>query len=218
MRERQRLVNEIAAEAKAAADYTARPVLDARVMEAMAKVPRHEFVPPSETSYAYVDGALPIGHGQTISQPFIVALMTDILQPAPDQIVLEIGTGSGYQAAVLAELVHKVYTIEVIPELAEDARARLERLGYRNIQVRLGNGREGWPEHAPYDGIIVTAASSDVPAPLVAQLRTGGRMVIPLGAEPRHQDLTLIEKHAAGELRQRSVLPVAFVPLVEPAR
>src|SRR5262249_40926600 len=151
-----------------------------------AKVPRHEFVPAAEERHAYINNALPIGHGQTISQPYIVALMTDLLDPEPDHCVLEIGTGSGYQAAVLAELVRQVYSMEVIPELAMAARERLLRLGYRNIDIALGDGNGGWPEHAPYDGVIVTAASQKVPEALLAQLRNGGRMAVPIG-ESRSQ-------------------------------
>jgi protein-L-isoaspartate(D-aspartate) O-methyltransferase len=207
------LIAEIAAEAAATADYTGRPAFGAHVMAAMAEVPRHEFVPPSEEAYAYVNNALPIGHGQTISQPYIVALMTDLLNPQPDQVVLEIGTGSGYQAAVLSGLVRQVYSIEVIPELASQAQETLQRLGYRNVRVKAGDGNAGWPEHAPYDGIIVTAAAARVPAPLLAQLADGGRMVVPVG-ESASQELVLITKSAAGQVSERGILPVAFVPLV----
>jgi protein-L-isoaspartate(D-aspartate) O-methyltransferase len=207
------MVEEIAAEAAATADYTGRAAFDARVMAAMASVPRHEFVPPAEEAYAYVNNALAIGHGQTISQPYVVALMTDLLDPRPDHSVLEIGTGSGYQAAVLSGLVRQVYSIEVIPELAAEASERLRRLGYRNVTVKAGDGNAGWPEHAPYDGIIVTAAAAKVPAALLAQLRDGGRLVIPVG-ESGSQELVLIEKSASGAISERSILPVAFVPLI----
>jgi protein-L-isoaspartate(D-aspartate) O-methyltransferase len=207
------MIEEIAAEAAATADYTGRLAFDGRVMAAMASVRRHEFVPPVEETYAYINNALPIGHGQTISQPYIVALMTDLLDPRPDHSVLEIGTGSGYQAAVLSELVRQVYSIEVIPELAAEAEERLRRLGYRNVSVKAGDGNAGWPEHAPYDGIIVTAAAAKVPQALLAQLRNGGRMVIPVG-ESESQELVLIEKSASGAIAERNVLPVAFVPLV----
>jgi protein-L-isoaspartate(D-aspartate) O-methyltransferase len=207
------MIEEIAAEAAATADYTGRPAFDARVMAAMASVPRHAFVPPAEEAYAYINNALPIGHGQTISQPYIVALMTDLLDPRPDHTVLEIGTGSGYQAAVLSELVRQVYSIEVIPELAAEASERLQRLGYRNVSVKAGDGNAGWPEHAPYDGIIVTAAPAKVPAALLAQLRNGGRMIIPVGKNGV-QELVLIEKTAEGGVSERNILPVAFVPLV----
>jgi protein-L-isoaspartate(D-aspartate) O-methyltransferase len=208
------LLEEIVDEAAATAEYTGRSAFDPRVMAALAKVPRHEFVPADEERYAYVNNALPIGYGQTISQPYIVALMTDMLDPQPDHIVLEIGTGSGYQAAVLAELVRWVYSIEVIPELAEEACDRLARLGYRNVSVRTGDGNAGWPEQAPFDGIIVTAAASAVPQALQDQLRNGGRMIIPIGRDLR-QDLVLMEKSATGEIRERNLLPVAFVPLVQ---
>ncbi len=213
MNRRQTMIEEIAAEAQATADYTGRPAFDGRVMAAMASVPRHEFVPPAEAAYAYINNALPIGHGQTISQPYIVALMTDLLNPQPDHSVLEIGTGSGYQAAILSKLVRQVYSIEVIPELAAEAQARLLRLGYGNVRVKAGDGNSGWPEHAPYDGIIVTAAAAKVPEALLAQLRNGGRMVIPVG-ESGGQELVLIEKSASGAVTERDVLPVAFVPLV----
>ena len=208
------MIDEIAAEAAATADYTGRPAFDEHVMTAMASVPRHEFVPPSEEAYAYVNNALPIGHGQTISQPYIVALMTDLLDPRPDHVVLEIGTGSGYQAAVLAGLVRQVYSIEVIPELVAQAEKTLLRLGYRNVAVKAGDGNAGWPEHAPYDGIIVTAAAPRVPQTLLAQLANGGRMVVPVG-ESGSQELILITKSADGRVDERSILPVAFVPLVK---
>jgi len=213
MNRRKAMLEAIAADAAATAEYTGHRLLDVRVMAAMAKVPRHEFVPPDEAGYAYVNEALPIGYGQTISQPFIVALMTDLLEPRPEHRISEIGTGSGYQAAVLAELAGHVYTIEAIPELAEEASARLSRLGYRNVSVRAGDGNDGWPEHAPFDGVIVTAAAAEIPHPLLQQLRPGGRLVIPIGP-PRNQELTLVEKSAAGEVSERVVLPVAFVPLV----
>jgi protein-L-isoaspartate(D-aspartate) O-methyltransferase len=209
------MIEEIAAEAAATADYTGRSTFQERVMAAMASVPRHAFVPPSEEAYAYINNALPIGHGQTISQPYIVALMTDLLDPRPDHNVLEIGTGSGYQAAILAQLVRQVHSIEVIPELAAEASERLQRLGYGNVSVKAGDGNAGWPEHAPYDGIIVTAAAEKVPAALLAQLRNGGRMIIPVGESGSgSQELVLIEKSAGGALSERSILPVAFVPLV----
>jgi protein-L-isoaspartate(D-aspartate) O-methyltransferase len=210
---RQALIEEIAREAEETAGYTGRAAFDPRVMAAMAKVPRHEFVPPEEEPSAYVNTALPIGHGQTISQPYIVALMTDLLNPQPTHVVLEIGAGSGYQAAVLAELVRHVYSIEVIPELAAEASERLARLGYRNVSIRVGDGHAGWAEQAPFDGIIVTAAAPQVPQALLTQLRNGGRMAIPIGRR-YSQDLILIEKSATGETSERNLLPVAFVPLV----
>lgn len=211
------MVREIADEARATASYTGRPAFSPRVMAAMGKVPRHKFVPPSEEAFAYVNGPLPIGYGQTISQPYIVALMTELIDPAPDDVVLEIGTGSGYQAAILAELVREVYSVEVVPELAEEAAARLKALGYANVQVRSGDGNAGWPEHGPYDAILVTAAGPRVPPALVEQLKPGGRMVIPIGGWHRDQELTIVEKDEKGQVRERPVLPVAFVPLVEEA-
>jgi len=213
MSRHQDLIREITEDAAATADYTGRAAFSPQVMAAMARVPRHKFVPAEEAQLAYINNALPIGYGQTISQPYIVALMTDLLDPRPDHVVLEIGTGSGYQAAVLSTLVRWVYSIEVIPELANEARERLLRLGYRNISVKAGDGNAGWPEHAPFDGIIVTAAAPTVPDALTAQLRKGGRMVIPIGWAQR-QDLILIEKSQDGAIRERTLLPVAFVPLV----
>jgi protein-L-isoaspartate(D-aspartate) O-methyltransferase len=207
------MLDEIAADAAATAAYTGRAAFDPRVMQALATIPRHEFVPAGEERHAYVNNALPIGHGQTISQPYIVALMTQMLEPRPDGIVLEIGTGSGYQTAVLSQLVRQVYSIEVILELANEARTRLARLGFANISLKVGDGSAGWPEHAPFDGIIVTAAAAAVPDALLAQLGRGGRMVIPVGSQQR-QELMLIEKSTTGEVRQRDLLPVAFVPLV----
>jgi len=211
---RQRLVAEIAEDMAVTADSTGRSALGERVAHAIADVPRHEFVTEKERFLAYNNSALPIGCGQTISQPFIVALMTDLLDPAPEDTVLEIGTGSGYQAAVLSELVHAVYSVEVFPDLAASAQAKLQRLGYQNVSVKVGDGSDGWPEHAPYDGIIVTAAALELPPALVAQLKPGGRMVIPIGEPGGFQTLMLVTKSAAGELEERPVLSVAFVPLV----
>jgi protein-L-isoaspartate(D-aspartate) O-methyltransferase len=190
----------------------ARGIENAKVLAAMGRVPRHEFVPSLLRGLAYDDRPLPIGHDQTISQPFIVAFMTEALKPAPGDRVLEIGTGSGYQAAVLAELVAKVYTIEIVAPLGERARADLARLGYANVHVRIGDGYEGWPEHAPFDAIIVTCSPEHVPAPLVEQLRDGGRMIIPVGDSSSVQDLVLLEKRG-GKVMQRAVLPVRFVPM-----
>jgi len=212
-RRRAAMLREIAAEAVATARYSGRPAFDPRVMAALGRVPRHEFVPAAEQPLAYVNAPLAIGHGQTISQPYIVALMSDLLRVEPDHVVLEVGTGCGYQAAVLAELARRVYSVEVIPELAEAAAARLRRLGYDNVEVRAADGYQGWPEHAPYDGIIVTAAAPAVPPPLVAQLKAGGRLVIPVGTGYLGQDLMVLDKTAAGETEARSILPVAFVPL-----
>jgi protein-L-isoaspartate(D-aspartate) O-methyltransferase len=189
-----------------------RDIDDPRVLEAMRRVPRHEFLPPHLRDEAYSDYPLPIGHDQTISQPYIVAFMTQALQPRPGDRVLEIGTGSGYQAAVLAELVAEVYTIEIVAPLGERARSDLARLGYGNVHVRIGDGYAGWPEHAPFDAIIVTCAPEDVPQPLVDQLRDGGRMIIPVGDQRRGQELYLLEKRG-DEVVRRAILPVRFVPM-----
>jgi protein-L-isoaspartate(D-aspartate) O-methyltransferase len=193
---------------------TGRDQLDARVMNAMRDVPRDVFVPEAMRPAAFENGPLPIGHGQTISQPYIVALMTDLLQIEPDHRVLEIGTGSGYQTAVLSLLAGEVYTVEVVTALADAAAQLLESLGYDNIRSRTGNGYEGWAEHAPYDGIIVTAAAPHIPSPLLEQLKPGGRMVIPVGQPHSYQELMLVQKTLQGETRIDSVLGVAFVPLV----
>jgi protein-L-isoaspartate(D-aspartate) O-methyltransferase len=184
------------------------------VRKAMGKVERHRLVPASDRARAYRNHPLPIGGGQTISQPYIVALSTDLLVPKPGDVVLEVGTGSGYQAAVLAEIVSKVYSIEIIPALGNEARKRLEELGYRNIEVRIGDGYAGWPEKAPFDGIVVTAAAPRVPPALVEQLKPGGRMVIPVGGEGDIQYLKLLTKRADGGVDEKKVLPVRFVPLV----
>jgi protein-L-isoaspartate(D-aspartate) O-methyltransferase len=188
-----------------------RNIRNERVLEVMGRVPRHEFVPASQQAEAYDDHPLPIGYGQTISQPFIVAFMTEALDPKPTDRVLEIGTGSGYQAAVLAELVSEVYSIEIVKPLAEQARETLQRLGYRNVQVKAGDGHQGWPEHGPFDAIIVTCAPERVPQPLVDQLRDGGRMMVPVGGG-FDQELVLLEKRGSS-VRQRAVLPVRFVPM-----
>lgn len=188
----------------------ARGVKDPRVLDAMRAVPRHRFVPASQASRAYDDNPLPIGWDQTISQPYIVALMTELLELAPGDKVLEIGTGSGYQAAVLAELADSVFSIEIVPELAEFARENLAAAGYRNANVRAGDGYRGWPEAAPFPAIIVTAAPDHIPEPLIEQLAEGGRLVIPVGDV--YQELMVAEK-AEGRLRLRSVIPVRFVPM-----
>jgi protein-L-isoaspartate(D-aspartate) O-methyltransferase len=185
-----------------------------RVLDAVSRVPRHVFVPAALEPRAYVNAALPIGRGQTISQPSLVALMTELLHPQPDHVVLEIGTGSGYQAAILAQLVGRVYSLERIGELAESARDRLARLACENVEIRYTDGCNGWPEHGPYDGIIVTAAAANMPLALVDQLKPGGIMVVPVGSGILAQQLVLLKKDKAGRVRQRSVLPVAFVPLV----
>lgn len=189
-----------------------RGIRDRRVLDAIAKVPREEFVPESMRAQAYADSALPIGHDQTISQPFIVAFMTEQLRLQPNDRVLEIGTGSGYQVAVLSELVKDVYTIEIVESLAKDASARLARLGYSNAHVKVGDGFQGWPEVAPFDAIIVTCAPDKVPPPLTKQLKDGGRMIIPVGSG-MDQQLYLLEKKN-GELVQTAILPVRFVPMV----
>ena len=186
-------------------------VVDESVLEAMLSVPRHLFVPESHRRGAYSDRALPIGHDQTISQPYIVALMTQLAAPTPEKRALDIGTGSGYQAAVLAALVREVYSIEIVCPLAEEAADRLESLGYDNVTVRCGDGYQGWEEHAPFDIIIVAAAPDHVPQPLVDQLAPGGRMVIPVG--DLSQNLLLIEKHADGTTEQQTLVPVRFVPM-----
>ena len=189
-----------------------RGIHDERVLAAMAKVPREEFVPENLRDKSYTDSAVPVGHDQTISQPFIVAYMTELLRLQPTDRVLEIGTGSGYHAAVLAELAKDVYTIEIIEPLATDASARLARLGYNNAHVKVGDGYQGWPEVAPFDAIIVTCAPDKVPQPLTQQLKEGGRMIVPVGSGIMDQQLYLLEK-INGELAQRAILPVRFVPM-----
>ncbi|MFQ5939162.1 MAG: protein-L-isoaspartate(D-aspartate) O-methyltransferase [Alphaproteobacteria bacterium] len=211
----RQMVEEIEAEVRETQAWLGKNALDPRVMAAMAKVPRHEFVPPDEEHLAYVNAPLPIGHGQTISQPYIVAVMTDMVAPEDDHMVLEVGAGSGYQAAILAEVVKQVYTIEIVPALAEQAREALTRLGYANVALSTGDGRLGWAEHAPFDAIVVTAAARKVPPALIDQLKPGGRMAIPIGGRFMSQDLTLVEKAMDGKVSKRSILPVAFVPLVK---
>lgn len=198
---------------RSSASYTGRNELGQRVMAAMASVPREEFVLPAYRHLAYDNTPLPIEADQTISQPLIVALMTDLLDPQPADVMLEVGTGSGYQAAVLSELVAHVYSVEIVEELAETAAEVLTRLGYDNVTVRAGDGYAGWPEHAPFDGIIVTAAAEKIPPPLLQQLKPGGKLVIPVGAKNGYQELLLVEVDDDGEVRKRSVLPVRFVPL-----
>ena len=211
---KQRLLIEIVAEVRETARYTGRAALNPRVMAAMAAAPREAFVPPVYAEEAYVNAPLPIGCGQTISQPYIVALMTDLLDADADDTVLEVGCGSGYQAAVLARLVKYVYSMEIVEVLADQARERLRRLGCANVEVRCGDGYSGWPAHAPFDAIIVTAAAPWIPPALIEQLKPGGRLVIPIGQPFSAQELVVVEKDADGAIRQRSVLPVAFVPLV----
>ena len=195
------------------AQETGRPGLDPRVLATLGKVERHQFVPPAQQRYAYENRPLPIGHGQTISQPYIVALMTDLARVAAGDAVLEIGTGSGYQAAVLAELAKSVHSIEIIEPLGASARERLAQLGYRNVAVKVADGYYGWAEQGPFDAILVTAAASHVPPPLVRQLKPGGRMVIPVGTAFLTQHLMLVEKRRDGSVVSRQVLPVSFVPL-----
>jgi protein-L-isoaspartate(D-aspartate) O-methyltransferase len=194
-----------------------RDITDARVLAAMAKVPRHRFVGSAFAGEAYADRPLPIEHGQTISQPYIVALMTQLLELQGPERVLEVGTGSGYQAAILAELAKQVYTIEILPALAKSAAARLRALGYANVETRAGDGYQGWPDQAPFDAIVVTAGASHIPQPLVAQLKEGGRLVIPVDAAVGYQVLLQCRKER-GQLTKRSIAPVRFVPLVEPRR
>ena len=201
-RERQKMVQE---------QLVPRGIKDGRVLAAMAKVPREEFVPPESRAASYEDGPLPIGYDQTISQPYIVAFMTEQLRLSPTDRVLEVGTGSGYQAAILAELAGEVYTIEIVAPLAQSAEAALQRLGYKNVHVKAGDGYKGWPEHAPFDAIIVTCAPDHVPQPLVDQLKEGGRMIIPVGPTLA-QELYLLEKRN-GQVRQSAVLEVRFVPM-----
>ena len=212
-RERVTLLQEIAAMARDTGAETGRPVFSARVMAAMVKVPRHRFVSATYGALAYANRPLPIGHGQTISQPYIVALMTELLDAKPGDAVLEIGTGSGYQAAVLAELVARVYSIEIIEPVGKNAAALLQQLGYKNIETRIGDGYVGWPERAPFDAIIVTAAAAQVPPALVAQLKPGGRMVIPVGGQGDVQFLHVMVKQADGSISTQRSLPVRFVPL-----
>ena len=210
--QRQQMISDIEDDVRITEKYINKKSFNKIVMQTMNTVPRHEFVPANKRSMAYENRPLPIGHGQTISQPYIVALMTDLLQPQSDQRVLEIGTGSGYQAAVLSQLVAQVYSIEIIEDLAESSTQLLTRLGYDNVKTRIADGYDGWPQHAPFDSIIVTAAISHIPPPLVEQLKKGGRMVIPVGTRFHTQYLTLVEKDMQGKVTSRQVLPVAFVP------
>ena len=213
--QRRRMLAEIVAEAALTADHTGRAAFSERVLRVVGSMPRHEFVPIELQPYAYLNRPLPIGYEKTVSQPFIVALMTDLLELEEGDAVLEIGAGAGYQAAVLAELARHVYSVEIIEELAQGAERRLRRLGYDNVEVRVANGYYGWAEHAPYDKIMVTAAPDLIPPPLLAQLKPGGRMVIPTGI-PDRQALVLVEKSAAGSLTTREILPVRFSELEDP--
>lgn len=210
---RKAMISEIKADVEMTSRYIGAKELDSRVMWAMGSVPRHEFVPEEIQSYAYENRPLPIGYGQTISQPYIVALMTDLLEPEPGHKVLEIGTGSGYQAAILAELVARVYTIEIVEQLGSRAAKDLASLGFDNVEVRVGDGYYGWESEAPFDSILVAAASSHVPPPLIQQLKPGGRMIIPVGSPFLTQHLVLVLKDLDGAVRTRQILPVRFVPL-----
>ena len=216
-RERSRMLDEIATLTRETRLETGRAALGERVMAALAKVPRHEFVPPDQQHNAYQNRPLPIGAGQTISQPFIVALMTDFMDIRATDKVLEIGTGSGYQAAVLAELARTVHTIEIVESLAREAAERLQKLGYGNVVTKIGDGYQGWAEHAPFDAIMVTAAPREVPQPLIDQLKPGGKLVVPVGGQLAGQMLLIVEKQPDGRVVRRNVLAVRFVPLTNKA-
>lgn len=211
MNTREQMLRDIRQEVEMTRQYLRKDALDERVMAAMGTVPRDAFVPEQLRHRAFDNGPLPIGHGQTISQPYIVAFMTEQLRPQPADRILEIGTGSGYQAAVLAKLVKTVFSIEIVDPLARRAEADLQRLGFSNVQVRSGDGYRGWPEQAPFDAIIVTCAPDAVPQPLIDQLKEGGRMIIPVGGQG-HQELILLQK-IAGQIKRTAVLPVRFVPM-----
>jgi protein-L-isoaspartate(D-aspartate) O-methyltransferase len=211
--DRTAMLRTIERHAQSASDALGRDHIDPEVMRVMGQLPRDAFVPSNMEDQAYDDRPLPIGYGQTISQPFIVALMTDLLALEPDDVVLEVGTGSGYQAAVLAEMVDKVHSIEIVPGLAESAAERLDGLGFDNVETHLGDGYYGVEAAAPFDAIVVTAAASNVPPPLISQLKPGGRMVIPVGSSFSLQHLMIVEKDEAGRVRTRQTLPVRFVPL-----
>jgi|TARA_B110000263_G_scaffold58469_1_gene49976 protein-L-isoaspartate(D-aspartate) O-methyltransferase len=191
-----------------------RGVKDPRVLKVMRDIPRHLFIPPHLEKIAYNDGPLPIGEGQTISQPYIVALMTELLELKGDEKILEIGTGSGYQAAVLSALASEVFSIEIVKNLVDSAAVRLDKLGYKNVTTRWGDGYKGWSDQAPFDGIIVTAAPDKIPQPLIDQLKTGGRLVVPVGT--RHQELKVITKNEDGSIQSKNIIPVRFVPMVHP--
>lgn len=212
-KKRQRMLAAIQQMMEMTESSVGKASLGRRVEEAMMAVPRHKFVPPGNRSYAYENRPLPIGHRQTISQPYIVALMTDLAAVTSESVVLEVGTGSGYQAAVLSELVNHVYSIEIIEALGLEAKSLLRDLGYNNVTVKIGDGYHGWPEHAPFDAILVTAAAEHIPEQLIQQLKPGGRLVIPVGEPNRTQSLRVLTKGPDGKIEQRDVLPVAFVPL-----
>jgi protein-L-isoaspartate(D-aspartate) O-methyltransferase len=210
----QCLLDEIRQQVRDTGNFTGRQALDERVIAALCKVPRHAFVPTELRECAYLNQPLPIGYEQTISQPYIVALMTDLIRPQAKDVVLEVGTGSGYQAAVLAELVQQVYSVEIVEELAAAARQRLLNQGYQNVEIRSGNGHFGWPEHAPYDAIIVTAAATEIPPRLIEQLRPGGRLVMPIGGRIYGQELVLAVTDEQGRMIKKGGLRVAFVPMI----
>jgi protein-L-isoaspartate(D-aspartate) O-methyltransferase len=211
--EREAMLEAVRDSVRNSTEYTGRSELSDRVMDAMGAVAREAFVLPEYRHLAYRNTPLPIEAGQTISQPLIVALMTELLDPQPGDVILEVGTGSGYQAAVLAKLVKHVYSVEIVEELATSAAAVLQRLGYDNVTVRAGDGYAGWPQHAPFDGIVVTAAAEHLPPPLLQQLKPGGKLVIPVGEEHGYQELLVVEVDQTGKITRQSVLPVRFVPL-----
>jgi len=213
MNDLERMLNDIKMEVELTRHLIGKNALDARVMAVMKQVPRHKFLPADFRYLAYENGPAPIGSGQTISQPYIVALMSDLLATKPSDVILEIGTGSGYQAAILSKLVAQVYSIEIIEDLATKARHRLQKLGYDNVAVRNDNGYFGWQEHAPFDGIIVTAAAPHIPQPLIDQLKVGARLVIPVGLPFAYQQLMVVEKKPNGDIDTQEILGVSFVPL-----
>jgi len=213
MNDLERMLNDIKIEVELTRHLIGKNALDARVMAVMRQVPRHKFLPADFRYLAYENGPAPIGSGQTISQPYIVALMSDLLATKPSDVILEIGTGSGYQAAILSKLVTQVYSIEIIEDLATKASRRLQKLGYDNVAVRNDNGYFGWQEHAPFDGIIVTAAAPHIPQPLIDQLKVGARLVIPVGLPFAYQQLMVVEKKPNGDIDTQEILGVSFVPL-----
>ena len=212
-RQRQELVDTIKADVAMTQDFLNQESLDERVLNAIGKVPRHEFVPSDQRPYAYENRPLSIGYGQTISQPYIVAIMTDLLKPKKTDRVLEVGTGSGYQAAILAELVGSVYTIEIVSELGEKAADNLKKSAYNTVHTRIGDGYYGWETEAPFDSIMVTTVASHIPPPLIKQLKPGGRMIIPVGGQFMMQYLVLVTKDVDEKITTRQILPVRFVPL-----
>lgn len=212
-RQRDALVSDVEAMVSSTRDYLQQDTLDRRVLDAMRKVPRHEFIPANRRAYAYLNQPVGIGYGQTISQPYIVAIMTDLIKPKPGSKVLEIGTGSGYQAAMLAELGVDIYSIEIIEPLAKQAAINLKQAGYGNVHTRTGDGYYGWESEAPFDGIVVTAVASHIPPPLIKQLKPGGNMIIPVGTAFMTQYLVLVNKDVDGQVTTRQILPVSFVPL-----